>query len=319
MRDVVSPPPDDPDEELCARAAWLYHGAGLTQGEVAKRLGVPSVKAHRLVARANRLGFVHVSIDAPVAGCMDLEDALRRKFKLEQCVVAPELEDDPLPLRSLGLSGGRFLRLAIDSGRHAAIGVGHGRTLAACVRHLPRMDVPDLKLVSLLGGMTRRYVTTPFDVIHRLAEKTNAAAYVLPLPFLANSPEDRRVLLEQRGVADVFQLGVDSTLRLVGVGAIDDDASILSTGLVERHEFEEARALGAVGELLGHLFSMSGDLIESGVSARALSMSAADIKRRPTVAVAGGSAKIHAINGVLASGLLHGLITDESTAKALVN
>ena len=92
----------------------------------------------------------------------------------------------------------------------------------------------------------------------------------LPLPFLANTPEDRKVLLEQRGVADVFELGVESTLRLVGIGAIDDDASILSTGLVERHEFDEARALGAVGELLGHLFSSRGDLIESGVSARAL-------------------------------------------------
>ena len=317
MRDAVPPPPDDRDEELCARAAWLYHGANLTQSEVAKRLGVPSVKAHRLIARANRLGIVHVSIDSPVAGCMDLEDALRRKFKLEQCLVAPELDDGPLPLRSLGTSGGRFLRLAIESGMHSAIGVGHGRTLAACVSHLPRMDVPDLKLVSLLGGMTRRYVTTPFDVIHRLAERTNAAAYVLPLPFLANTPEDRRVLLEQRDVADVFQLGVESTLRLVGVGAIDDDASILSTGLVERHEFEEARSLGAVGELLGHLFSSTGDLIDTGVSARALSMSAPDIQRRPTIAIAGGRAKIHAISGVLASGLLHGLITDEGTARAL--
>jgi len=219
----------------------------------------------------------------------------------------------------LGLSGGRFLQLAIESGMHRAIGVGHGRTLAACVSNLPRMDVPDLNLVSLLGGMTRRYVTTPFDVIHRLAEKTNAAAYVLPLPFLANTPEDRRVLLEQRGVADVFQLGVESTLRLVGIGAVDDDASILSTGLVERDEFEEARALGAVGELLGHLLSSSGDLIGSGVSARALSMSAADIQRRPTVAVAGGRTKIQAIKGVLASGLLHGLITDENTARILVN
>jgi DNA-binding transcriptional regulator LsrR (DeoR family) len=241
----------DPDEELCARAAWLYYGAGLTQGEVAKRLSIPSVKAHRLVARANRLGLVHVSINAPIAACIQLEDALRRRFRLEQCVVAPDIDDDPLPLRSLGLSGGRFLRLAIESGVHSTIGIGHGRTLAACVAQLPRMDVPELKLVSLLGGMTRRYVTTPFDVIHRLAEKTNATAYVLPLPFLANTAQDRSVLLEQRGVADVFELGVESTLRFVGIGAIDDDASILSTGLVERDEFEEARGLGAVGELDG--------------------------------------------------------------------
>jgi DNA-binding transcriptional regulator LsrR (DeoR family) len=60
-------------------------------------------------------------------------------------------------------------------------------------------------------------------------------------------------------------------------------------------------------------------LIDSGVSARALSMSAVDIQRRPTIAVAGGRAKVQAINGVLASGLLHGLITDESTARALAN
>ncbi|MGA2412283.1 MAG: sugar-binding domain-containing protein, partial [Candidatus Binataceae bacterium] len=128
MRAVLRAASGDPDEELCARAAWLYYGAGLTQGEVAKRLSVPSVKAHRLVARANRLGLIHVSINAPVAACIQLEDALRGRFKLDQCLVAPEIDDDPLPLRSLGLSGGRFLRLAIESGVHPTIGVGHGRT-----------------------------------------------------------------------------------------------------------------------------------------------------------------------------------------------
>ncbi len=197
--------------------------------------------------------------------------------------------------------------MAIESGAHSVIGVGHGRTLAACVGQLPRMDVPHLKIVSLLGGMTRRYVTTPFDVIHRLAERTKAAAYVLPLPLLANTPEDRSVLLEQRGVADVVALGVESTLRFVGVGAIDDDASILSAGLVEKDEFDEARALGAVGELLGHLFSARGELIDCGVAARALTMPAADIARRLTVAVAGGRTKIDAIRGVLASGFAAGL------------
>lgn len=310
-------PPYDAEEELCARAAWLYYGAGLKQGEVAKRLNIPSVKAHRLIARANRLGLVRVTIDAPVATCMELEDELRRRYKLRECVVAPDLDDDPLPLRTLGLAGGRFLRLAIERGTHRAIGVGHGRTLAACVDMLPRMDVPELKLVSLLGGMTRRYVTTPFDVIHRLAERTNAAAYVLPLPFFANTIDDKTVFLEQRGVADVFKLGVELTLRLVGVGTLGDDASILSTGLVEKDEFDDARRLGAVGELLGHMFSARGEVIDSGISARALSMPAADIARRPTVAVAGGRLKIDAIRAVLGSELLHGLITDERTARIL--
>lgn len=310
-------PPLDAEDDLCARAAWLYYGAGLTQREVAKRLNVPSVKAHRLVARANRLGLVRISIDASVASCVKLEDELRHRYKLHECVVAPEIDDDPLAMRTLALAGARYLRLAIESQSHAVIGVGHGRTLFACVAMLPHMDVPELKLVSLLGGMTRRYVTTPFDVIHRLAERMNAAAHVLPLPLLANTAEDKKVFLEQRGVADILELGVDATLRFVGIGSLGQDASILSAGLVEKSEFDEARRLGAVGELLGHMFSASGELIDSSISARALSMSAPDIARHPTVAIAGGLSKVDAIRAVLASALLHGLITDEKTARTL--
>ena len=45
-------------------------------------------------------------------------------------------------------------------------------------------------------------------------------------------------------------------------------------------------------------------------------MSTADIQGRATIAVAGGKTKIDAIRGVLASGLLRGLITDENTARS---
>ena len=58
--------------------------------------------------------------------------------------------------------------------------------------------------------------------------------------------------------------------------------------------------------------------MENDFSARTLSMSAADIGRQKTVAIAGGRTKIDAIRAVLASGLIHGLITDERTAKALI-
>jgi DNA-binding transcriptional regulator LsrR (DeoR family) len=80
------------------------------------------------------------------------------------------------------------------------------------------------------------------------------------------------VFLEQRGVADILELGVEATLRFVGIGTLGQDASILSAGLVENNEFDEARRLGAVGELLGHMFTARGELIDSSISARALSI-----------------------------------------------
>jgi len=73
------------DDDLCVRAAWLHYGAGLTQGEVAARLGTTNVKAHRLIARANRLGIVHVSVDGEIAACVALEEHITARYGLEFC------------------------------------------------------------------------------------------------------------------------------------------------------------------------------------------------------------------------------------------
>ena len=309
--------PNSEEYDLCVRAAWLHYAGGLTQGDVAKRLGVASLKAHRLIARANKEGLVRFSIEGDIAECLALEDAIRARYGLKFCEVCPDLDDEALPLQTLSVAGSRFLRLAFESEEDRVIGFGHGRTLAAMAAMLPKVAAPRLKLVSLLGGLTRRYSATPFDVIHRLAERTGAETYVLPVPFYANSIEDRAVILSQPGVADVMNLGIASTLRVVGIGTMEADASILSTGMIEREEFEEAKAAGGAGEVLGHIFSLSGTVIENGISARTLSMDAPDIGRQKTVAVAGGRSKIDAIRAALASGLIHGLITNERTAKAL--
>src|SRR5580658_2013000 len=239
--------PNSEDHDLCVRAAWLHYGAGMTQSEVAKRLGVPSLKAHRLIAKANKEGLVRISIEGDIVECVRLEEKMRARFGLQFCEVCPDLDNEPLPVQTLSLAGSRFLRLAFESGEHKVIGFGHGRTLAACVNMLPKMKLRDQKLVSLLGGMTRRYSANPFDVIHRLAERTGAETYVLPLPFYANSVEDRAVFLEQRGVAAIMQMGIEATLRVVGIGTMEVDASILSTGMIEHHEFEAAARAGGMG------------------------------------------------------------------------
>jgi Transcriptional regulator, contains sigma factor-related N-terminal domain len=49
-----APTPAERDDSLALRAAWLHYVGGLTQAEVAKRLGLPSVKTHRMIARMVR-------------------------------------------------------------------------------------------------------------------------------------------------------------------------------------------------------------------------------------------------------------------------
>lgn len=307
------------DASLAARAAWLHHVGRLTQSEVAARLNVPNVKAHRLIARAGREGMVRVFVDGAIARCVQLEQQLCRAYGLASCEVAPVLDDDPLPLRALGVIGARYLRLACEKGADPVIGLGNGRTLAACVGHLPRVDVGRTRFVSLLGGFSRRFAANPFDVINRIAERTGAEAYVLPVPFALNSAEDRAVMMAQRGVADVFALARGASLRFTGIGVVDGHAASLGTsGMIEPHEFDEVARAGGRGELLGHFFDERGRWVETDLSGRIAGLGVDDLRSGKLVAVAGGAAKPAAIRAVLSSGLLHGLLTDERTAGLLV-
>ena len=308
----------DTDESLAVRAAWLHYVGGLTQAAVAKRLGVPSVKAHRLIARAVAEGVVKVTIDGDITGCVELETRLANRFGLDYCEVAPDLGEEAMPLRALGQAGAGFLKREIERGEHKVIGLGHGRTLATAVQHMPRLSAPEICFVSLLGGLTRNYSVNPHDVMHRIAEKTGALAYVMPVPFFANSADDREVLLAQRGVGEVFDLASHADLKVVGIGTVEADAQLVAAGMIETREIKAISRDGGVGELLGHFFDINGRLLETPLTARTLSVAFKSREADRIVAVAGGPSKVNAIRSVLESRKLYGLITDERTAEALL-
>ncbi|MDL2398035.1 sugar-binding transcriptional regulator [Rhizobium mayense] len=309
----------DADESLAVRAAWLHYAGGLTQSEVAKRLGVPSVKAHRLIARAVAEGVVKVTIDGDIVECVELETRLAERFGLQYCEVAPDLGEEGFEFRALGQAGAGFLKREIERGDNKVIGLGHGRTLSSAVHHMPRLNAKGLRFVSMLGGLSRNYVANPYDVMHRIAEKTGAHAYMMPVPFFANTGEDREVMLAQRGVKEVFDLANNADLKLVGLGTVDTDAQLVLSGMVEPREIAEIAASGGVGEILGHFFDADGRILETTLTARTLSASLPRSKTERLVALAGGVAKAEAIRAVLKSRCLYGLITDERTAQALLD
>lgn len=309
----------DEEAALAARAAWLHFAGGKTQGEVAELLGVQSTKAHRLIARARNEGFIRVIVEGPIAGCIELEDQLKSAFGLQHCEVVPNIDEGPLPLRTLGMAGARYIRNLIDSHRYKMIGVGHGRTLASAIDQMPSVDSKGTKFVSLLGGLTRRFAASPFDVIHRLAERTGGEAYVMPVPFFANTVKDREVIESQYGVSDVIAMARSAAIYIAGIGEVDRKSFIASAGMVDDEDIDEVMKSGATGEILGQFFSPEGVHLPNSVSDRALAPRLADLQGHRVVALAGGSSKIRAIRSILASGLLYGLITDEATARRLVS
>lgn len=307
------------DDVLAVRAAWLHFISGLTQTEVADQLQVSRAKAHRLIAAAMKAGYVRVSVEGEVADCIRLEEELSKRHQLTYCEVVPDLAEAGMPLKALGYGGSRFLQRQFESRSTKLIGLGHGRTLMAAVDSLPLVDTRDIQFMSLLGGLTRRFTANPHDVIHRLAEQTGAEAYVLPVPFLANSIGDKHVLLAQHGVAEVFELMSKMDLALVGIGSVDSDAQLVASRMLRDEELHGVRTAGATGELLGHFFDDVGNPVESPFTERIIAPSLESLRQHNIVALAGGPEKVAPIKAILNSGAISGLITDECTAAELLN
>jgi len=171
----------------------------------------------------------------------------------------------------------------------------------------------------LLGGFSRTFSANPHDVIHSLAKKTGASAFVMPVPFFANTIENKRIILEQHGIAEALEMARNTSLKVIGIGSVDSDASVVASVMMDAEEMEEVERNGGVGEMLGHFFDEQGAPVKTSISDRTMGLAVEDLTDTNIFAVAGGSVKIKAVSAVLKSRLLSGLITDESTPRALVD
>ena len=311
------------ETDLAARAAWLHFIGGLTQSEVAKRLELPTTRVHRYIARAQSDGLVRVFVDVEVEDCVRLETQLMQRYGLRTCRVAMEApESGPLPLRALSALGGDYLMRAIASGAHKVIGVGQGRTLAAAVksigRELGRQPGEQVRFVSMLGGLTRSFAANPYDVIHVLAQKTGAEAYLMPAPLFADSAVDKRVLLSQSALATTMELIEQASLIVVGVGSMEQDGGATTSALDGPEATGALLSLGARAEILGQFLDADGQILKTPYDDRVMAAPLETLRGREVVAIAGGDTKTQAIRAALRSGLIAGLIIDEATARRLV-
>lgn len=314
---------DDDDLSLAARAAWLSYIGGYTQQQIADRLSISQTKAHRLIAEAMRRGLVKVFVQGVPADCAAIEDELKNRFGLQSCTVAPSLSlgrngsGTANAFAAIGAAGARLLYHFLATGKASVVGVGKGRTLAAVVDRLPDIDLPKLKIVAVSGSLNRNLAANPLDIVLRLSERTGGQGYFLPVPYLAASEAEKQILLAQKSVGDMLNLARQSDLLLIGIGSLDADAHLRQIGMLNDGEWNELRALGAVGDLMGSFIDEMGRPVPAGLNRLAMGLGLQDLQGRRVVALAGGASKAKAILAALRTGAISDLITDEDAATRM--
>lgn len=304
--------------ELLTRVAWLHFMEGVTQREIARRLGISQPKVARLLDKAQKCGIVRISITSPYANCLSIERELRHLFPhLEDIVVIPTPEGGDL-FESLGRAGAWYLERVFQDGD--LVGVAWGRTLKCVASSLQGTRARNLRFVTLVGGLTSSASLNPYTIGERLASIFEGECYYLYAPAVVESEEVRNFYLSERINQKTLELARQTCWSIVGIGAVDARHSIYAlTGFIDYHELELLRQKGAVGDILGQFYDRSGNIVDTPLHRRTVALPLGDLRKmRNVIGIAGGKEKVEAILGALRGKYIKILITDEETARSMV-
>ncbi len=310
--------PDATPLDDAARAGWLYYVAGLTQDQIAQELGVSRQRAQRLVSRAIAERLIHVRLEHRISGCLDLEATMTRRFGLRLCRVAPSLGVGIDPLPSIAPTAAAEIERILRSVEPKVIALGTGRTLRATVEELTSMECEQHRIVSLNGNISPDGSASYYDVIMRIADRVRAPHYPMPMPVIAQSPEERDLFHQLKPIQSVLKLARGADFTFVGVGQMSDDAPLLKDGFITPEELKEMQALGVAGEVAGWAYDSAGVYLETSINQRVAGVRVSTEKGKSVVAIAGGPAKLPALIAGLKGRIFNSLITDELTARALL-
>jgi DNA-binding transcriptional regulator LsrR (DeoR family) len=147
----------------------------------------------------------------------------------------------------------------------------------------------------------------------------NARLFLIPAPLVVSSKEMVAAIQEENSVKDIFRMASLASFTIVGIGGMNDEATVLKSGVLSANDFLYLKMQGSVGDILCHFIDREGRVIITPLEDRLVSASLDTLKSLPNViGAAAGRDKRDAIKGALALGCLNILITNEDTAKWLI-
>jgi lsr operon transcriptional repressor len=307
----------DDDEQLRVRVAWLYFMEGLTQADIATRLGITRLRANRLLGEARASGLVNIQVNARLSECVALERALVAETGLKDAVIVPTPADAEQIAPMIGRAAADYLARHLGENRARALGIGWGTTLRETVRHMASANLRDLSINSMMGGLTQGSELNTFEIASEFARRVNAQCNYLAAPIYSGSPKSRDTILAQDVFRETFERLAAIDIALMSVGDLSRRSLLMRYGLPRDVTLDSLRAAGAVGDIMGTFLDATGQPIRHPVNKRVIALPIETLRKVDTVIVAsGGLNKTAVLASVLLGRLCNVLIADEATARA---
>lgn len=314
VRSVFSPD----SRGLLAEIAELYYKDGLTQNEIALRIGVSRPTIVNYIKQARELGIVNIQISGSAYSGSSLSRELCTKYGLEDVYIARTSLDheQTTAARTVSRLGAMALSDLLQPGD--VVGVSWGETIQRAADEMPVRPVKNLSVCQVIGSMPSEAFHTPEACTIRIANRTGGVCTTLHTPAILSTVELANQLRNEPIVKRQLAKFKKLTKMFFSVGDSTKSTLVVACGMASTREWKEFREQGATAVLCGHFLDAQGVPLGGDYSERIIGIQPKELLNVPMrMLVAGGADKKDAVKAALAGGYATHLVTDDILAEQL--
>ena len=294
-------------------AAILYYEKKHTQHEIAQIMNLSRQTVSKLLNDALKENIVEIKINNPEITCQDLEIAICNEFNIKNAVICGVSSDDEELCKLMTVKkAASYIKSLIEKG-NKKIAISWGRTVQQLIREFPKLHTTDNIVFPLFGATDQEESCFSSNELARsFADKIGAKVKNAWFPYRPDSVDDCELFKKTSYYKKLYDLWNDIDIAVIGIG---NNEIIKTFGKIFGYN---EKGISAIGDISTHFFDIEGRFVE--LYENTLCASKENLKNaKQTIAVACGDDKTEAIIGALRTRAIDTLITDEYTAKKILN
>ena len=309
--------PADKKIERMVTAAHLYYELGLSQQEVAKKLGISRPLVSILLTEAKSCGIVTITINDVESAEQLLAQRLESSFSLQSVLV---IGDRPSATETDDAVAAAAYELCFTGEqRGRRVGIGWGSTLGRIADYaetLPDSSEHEGWLFPLVGGIGASYRGYHSNEIARIISgKAGLEADYLYFPAFFDSESELELVRHMDSFRAMNDKWDQMELALIG---ISNYPSYPDLG-VEYRFGSELTKQRAVGRVLAHYYDLDGRVITPLVD-NVVQASVEQLRNTKTVvAVCSALLRPESVIGALSMNIAHRLVLPRSLAEKVLD
>ncbi len=308
------------NQRLLSKIAHMYYEQGLSQQMIAEKLRTSRPTISRMLEQARKSGIVTISIQNFNERITVLERELEKVFSLnEVAVVSLSSLHEKDQKQALGEVTAEIVQRIIRSSD--SIGISWGTSLRETVNALIPQQMPGISVVPLVGGMGQefRYEIHSNSLVVDFAKNFGGNSRVLHAPAIVANEQLKNDMLNDSESGALIELAEKANIGLVGLGALNEAATMIKTGFFSMADFIQMREQGAVGEVCSVFYDCNGVECDIEVNGRVIGLGPSALRKIETViAIVAGIKKEEALHAALRGRFIDVLVTDELTAEKVL-